>query len=151
MYTKLGQAVTLTFCILTLGHSSGVFAQEVFRARLSPMPTTPQTVSEILGEGEVLLTLNDRKLEIAGHFEGMSSSATGAHLHNGPPAQPGPVVHVLEIDLSTGGEIRATVELSDDQLVALRNSALYIQVHSESNSAGELRGWIFLKSHFERS
>ena len=148
---KLGQAFTLTFCFLSLGLSSSGLAQEVFRARLSPMPTTPQTVNEILGEGEVLLTLNDHQLEIDGHFEGMSSSAKSAHLHAGPPAQPGPVVHVLEIDPSTGGRIRAILELTDKQLLALRNNALYIQVHSERNVDGELRGWIFLKSHFERS
>ncbi|MEC7186812.1 MAG: CHRD domain-containing protein [Pseudomonadota bacterium] len=148
---KLGQALTLTFSIFMLGHSSSGYAQEVFRARLSPMPTTPQTVNEILGEGEVLLTLTDQRLEVAGHFTGMSSAATSAHLHNGPPAQPGPVVQVLEIDAATDGEIRATLELTDEQLTALRNNALYIQVHSETNAAGELRGWIFLRSHFDRS
>lgn len=148
---KLGQALVLTFSIFMLGHSSSGYAQEVFRARLSPMPTTPQTVNDILGEGEVLLTLTDQRLEVAGHFTGMSSAATSAHLHNGPPAQPGPVVQVLEIDAATDGEIRATLELTDEQLTALRNNALYIQVHSETNAAGELRGWIFLRSHFDRS
>ena len=54
---KLGHALTLTFSIFMLGHSSSGYAQEVFRARLSPMPTTPQTVNHILGEGEVLLTI----------------------------------------------------------------------------------------------
>ena len=85
---KLGQALTLTCCVSTLGISSSGYAQEVFRARLSPMPTTPQTVDEILGEGEVLLTLTDQHLEVAGYFTGMSSAATSAHIHNGPPAQP---------------------------------------------------------------
>jgi len=151
VFMKLGQALTLTFCVFMLGHSSSGFAQEVFRARLSPMPTTPQTANEILGEGEVLLTLTDQRLEVAGHFTGMGSAATSAHLHNGPPAQPGPVVKVLEIDASTDGEIRATLELTDEQLAALRNNALYVQVHSENNAAGELRGWIFLRSHFDRS
>lgn len=137
----------LSLCLLTLGNSG--FAQEVYRARLSPMPTTPQTVTEILGEGEVILTLSGNTLEVSGTFAGMSSTATGAHLHNGPPAQPGPVVHTLEIDEATGGEISASLELTDEQVEALRNNALYIQVQSVNNAPGELRGWIFLRSHFD--
>ncbi|MAC71070.1 MAG: CHRD domain-containing protein [Gammaproteobacteria bacterium] len=140
-----------TFCLslflLTMGTLG--FAQEVFRARLSPMPTTPQTVTEILGEGEVILTLSDNTLEVSGNFTGMSSIATGAHLHNGPPAQPGPVVHTLEINQATSGEISASLELTDEQVEALQNNALYVQVHSVNNTPGELRGWIFLRSHFD--
>jgi hypothetical protein len=140
-----------TFCLslilLTMGTSG--FAQEVYRARLSPMPTTPQTVTEILGEGEVILTLSGNTLEVSGTFTGMSSTATGAHLHSGPPAQPGPVAHTLEIDEATGGEISASLELTDEQVEALRNNALYVQVHSVNNAPGELRGWIFLRSHFD--
>ena len=83
---KLGQALTLTFCVSTLGISSSGYAQEVFRARLSPMPTTPQTVDEILGEGEVLLTLTDQQLEVAGYFTGMSSAATSMLLRRGGAA-----------------------------------------------------------------
>lgn len=124
-------------------------AQEVYRARLSPMPTTPQTVRDILGEGEVILTLSGSTLTVEGNFEGMSSAATAAHLHNGPPAQPGPVVHALEIDPDTGGSISATLELTEAQIEALMNNELYVQVHSANNPPGELRGWIFLRSHFD--
>lgn len=124
-------------------------AQEVYRARLSPMPTTPATVNDITGEGEVILTLNGNTLTVEGSFEGMSSPATGAHMHNGPPAQPGPVVHTLNIDQAPAGTISATLELTDDQVQALMDNALYIQVHSENNAPGELRGWIFLRSHFD--
>ena len=146
---KLGRIFPLVVSLLLMSAGSTSLAQEVYRARLSPMPTTPQTVTEILGEGEVILTLSGNTLEVSGTFEGMSSSATGAHLHNGPPAQPGPVVHTLEIDQATGGEISATLELSDEQVTALRNNELYVQVHSENNAPGELRGWIFLRSHFD--
>ena len=150
---KLGRTNSLILTLLTaaftLSLSASAIGQEVYRARLSPMPTTPQTVTEITGEGEVILTLNGSTLTVSGSFSGMSSAATGAHLHNGPPAQPGPVVHTLEIDQSTGGEISATLELTPEQVQALRDNALYVQVHSTNNPPGELRGWIFLRSHFE--
>jgi hypothetical protein len=110
------------------------------------MPTTPQTVTTITGEGEVILTLNGNTLTVTGDFAGMNSAATMAHVHNGPPAQPGPVVYQLEVTKMTGGEISAVLELSDEQVTALRNNELYIQVHSETNPPGELRGWVFARN-----
>ena len=123
-------------------------AQEVYRARLSPMPTTPQTVTTILGEGEVILTLSGNSLTVDGNFSGMSSAATGAHIHNGPPAQPGPVIHTLEVSQSIEGAVTGTLSLSDEQVEALNRNEFYIQIHSESNPPGELRGWVFLRNHF---
>jgi len=126
-----------------------VQAQEVYRARLSPMPTTPQTVTDITGGGEVILTLNGNALSVEGNFSGMSSATTMGHIHNGPPAQPGPVVHRLEVTAAPNGNISAELELTDEQVSALRNNELYVQIHSENNAPGELRGWIFLRSHFD--
>ena len=134
-------------CTLALTFSVSAVAQlETFRSRLSPMPTTPQTVTTITGEGEVVLTLNGNTLTVTGDFAGMNSAATMAHVHNGPPAQPGPVVHQLEVTKMTGGEISAILELSDEQVTALHNNELYIQVHSETNPPGELRGWVFARN-----
>lgn len=144
---KLGRKPTILFIISILLFTFTAQAQnETYRARLSPMPTTPQTVTTITGEGEVILSLNGNTLSVEGNFAGMSSVATAAHVHNGPPAQPGPVVHTLNITTSTSGDISAVLELTDTQVEALRNNELYIQVHSEGNPPGELRGWIFLRS-----
>ncbi len=141
---KLGQKSSFFLIASLLVFSFGVQAQtESYRVRLSPMPTTPQTVATILGEGEVILTLSGNTLSVQGSFEGMSSAATAAHVHNGPPAQPGPVVQTLNITTNSSGEISGELELSDTQVEALRNNELYIQVHSEGNPPGELRGWIF--------
>ena len=79
---KLGLKIPLILVTGILFFSSAIQAQEVFRARLSPMPTTPQTVTTILGEGEVILTLSGNSLSVEGNFTGMSSVATGAHIHN---------------------------------------------------------------------
>jgi len=145
---KLGRNLLPTLVVGSLLFSANIQAQEVYRARLSPMPTTPQTVTTILGEGEVILTLNDNSLTVEGNFSGMSSAATGAHIHNGPPAQPGPVIYTLEVSQSTDGSVNGTLSLSEEQIEALSNNEFYIQIHSESNPAGELRGWVFLRSHF---
>ncbi|HAD71898.1 MAG: CHRD domain-containing protein [Gammaproteobacteria bacterium] len=147
---KLGRLFSLfLFSLSVTLVSTSVQAQEVYRARLSPMPTTPQTVTDITGGGEVILTLNGNALSVEGNFSGMSSATTMGHIHNGPPAQPGPVVHRLEVTAAPNGNISAELELTDEQVSALRNNELYVQIHSENNAPGELRGWIFLRSHFD--
>ena len=147
---KLGRLFSLfLFSLSVTLVSTSVQAQEVYRARLSPMPTTPQSVADITGEGEVILTLNGNALSVEGNFSGISSATTMGHIHNGPPAQPGPVVHRLEVTAAPNGNISAELELTDEQVTALRNNELYVQIHSENNAPGELRGWIFLRSHFD--
>ncbi|MEZ7830983.1 MAG: CHRD domain-containing protein [Gammaproteobacteria bacterium] len=146
-HKTFSKLITIFACTLTLVFSVSAVAQSgTFRARLSPMPTTPQTVTTITGEGEVILTLEGNTLTVRGNFAGMNSAATMAHVHNGPPAQPGPVVHQLEITKMPAGEISAVLELTDEQVSALNNNALYIQVHSETNPPGELRGWVFARN-----
>ena len=147
---KLGRLFSLfLFSLSVTLVSMSVRAQEVYRARLSPMPTTPQSVADITGEGEVILTLNGNALSVEGNFSGISSATTMGHIHNGPPAQPGPVIHRLEVTAALSGNISAELELTDEQVTALRNNELYVQIHSENNAPGELRGWIFLRSHFD--
>ena len=145
---RLGRKLPSILIVTFLLFVTNIQAQEVYRARLSPMPTTPQTVNTILGEGEVILTLNGNSLTVDGTFPGMSSAATGAHIHNGPPAQPGPVIHTLEVSQATKGSVNGTISLTEEQVEALINNEFYIQIHSESNPPGELRGWVFLRSHF---
>lgn len=136
----------LLLCLCSLLLTSTVYAQsETYRARLSPMPVSPQTVTTITGNGEVILTLSGTTLTVTGTFSGMSSAATVAHLHNGPPAQPGPVVHTLQVSTAPAGDINATLELTPEQVTALKQNALYVQIHSANNPGGELRGWIFLR------
>ncbi len=144
-HTSLSIFTALLFTLVTLLSASAQAQTETYRARLSPMPTTPQTVTTITGEGEVILTLQGNSLSVKGNFKGMNSVATMAHLHNGPPAQPGPVVHLLAVTLLPAGEITAELELIDVQVTALRKNELYIQIHSQTNPAGELRGWIFAR------
>jgi alcohol dehydrogenase (cytochrome c) len=128
----------------TLGSGGTLSAQATsFRARLSPLPVDGRTVSSITGVGQVRATLSGNRITLSGSFRGMGSPATAAHVHVAPPGQPGPVVGPLQVTASADGEISGTIELAADQVAALRASSLYVQVHSEGNPGGELRGWIF--------
>jgi Cu/Zn superoxide dismutase len=116
-----------------------------FRARLSEMPVTPQTVNTITGVGEVFVTLNGSTVSVSGSFEGMSSAASAVHIHNAPKAMNGPPIGALEVTAMPNGQVSGELELTADQITALRNEELYIVIHSETNPGGELRGWLFAR------
>ncbi|MCH7856477.1 MAG: PQQ-binding-like beta-propeller repeat protein [Gemmatimonadetes bacterium] len=125
--------------------SSGQLSAQAdsFRARLSPVPVNGRTVRTITGVGQVRATLAGNRLTVRGTYRGMSSPAIAAHLHIGLPGEQGPVAQPLEVSTSPEGDIAGTVELTDEQTAALQAQSLYIQIHSEENPGGELRGWIF--------
>ena len=70
-HKPLSFLTTTVFAAFLLISATSQAQIETYRARLSPMPTTPQTVTTITGEGEVLLTLNGHTLSIQGKFEGI--------------------------------------------------------------------------------
>lgn len=110
--------------------------------RLSPMPRTGATVNTITGEGRVQAELSGSTLTITGTFKGLSSPVTVAHIHQGPKAQPGPVVFTINADNATSGNISGTVTLTPELIAALHAESLYVQLHSENNPTGEIRGWL---------
>ena len=144
---KALNALTLTLILATGAvQAPSALAADMnsLHARLSPMPVTRLTVNTITGIGSANANLSGNILTISGEFEGMSSPATSAHVHKGPKAQPGPVAFTLELTSNEDGSgtLSAQVSLSDDLIAALHAEGLYIQIHSEGNPAGELRGWL---------
>jgi alcohol dehydrogenase (cytochrome c) len=107
------------------------------------MPVNGQTVRTITGVGQVRATLEGSRLTLTGTYGGLSSAATGAHLHLAAPGMHGPVAAPLQVSAAAEGEIEGTVQLSAEQVAALRSQSLYVQIHSQGNPGGELRGWIF--------
>ncbi|MEX2048801.1 MAG: PQQ-binding-like beta-propeller repeat protein [Gemmatimonadota bacterium] len=142
--TVVALSVLLSAAVAPVLVGGGLAAQaNTFRARLSPMPVNGQTVRTITGVGQVRATLQGSQLTLTGMFRGLSSPATAAHLHLAAPGMHGPVAAPLQVSAAPEGDITGTVTLTAEQVAALRSSSLYVQVHSEGNPGGELRGWIF--------
>jgi hypothetical protein len=134
LFTATVIASTYTYSQTNTGNS--------LRGRLSPMPVTAATVRTITGSGEARAVLNGSILTISGEFQGMSSAATMAHIHHGPRAIPGPVVLRLDVTNASSGSISGTLTLTPELITALHAESLYVQIHSETNPEGELRGWL---------
>ena len=117
-------------------------AGETFAVRLSVVPVDARTTLTTSGTGSVRAVLIENSLFLTGAFERMSSAAIAAHIHRGRPGQRGPIAFQLSVSRSSGGVLGGSVRLTDEEVQALRDGAYYIQVHTEGNPGGELRGWI---------
>ena len=71
---------------------------------------------------------------------------TAAHVHNAPVARRGGVAFGIDVGgaaAGTAGEITDTVTLTDgSSRRAPRPERYYVQIHTENNPGGELRGWL---------
>ena len=86
--------------------------------------------------------LDGDELTITATFEGMSSPATVAHVHRARKGVRGPVAFAVDVPLVTDVKLEDTVTLTDNQQRDLRSDLYYLQLHTEDNAAGELRGWL---------
>ena len=114
-----------------------------FDARLSTVPIDVRNRVQITGQGSATAILNGSELTIAGSYEGLQGAANAAFLHESPvTGVRGPAI--LDIDVSGGieGSISAALELTPEQVSALRDGRLYIQVHSDAAPDGNLWGWL---------
>jgi hypothetical protein len=114
-----------------------------YTARLTPLPLDVVNRVEITGSGSGHAMLEGRRLSVTGSFEGMQAPATVAHLHMGPALgiRGGPILD-LTVDPAVAGRFSGSWELSAEQLAALEDGRLYIQIHSEIAPGGNLWGWL---------
>jgi Cu/Zn superoxide dismutase len=71
-------------------------------------------------------------------FTGLTGDATAAHIHIADRGKPGPVVVPLCTPCSSGAS--GTANVSATVLEALENDRAYVNVHTKTNPAGEIRG-----------
>ena len=76
----------------------------------------------------------------------MASAATAAHLNLGPVTgvRGAPVFDLVVVKAEGGasGTISGTVDLTSEQVDALKKGRFYVQIHSEGAPNGHLLGWL---------
>jgi hypothetical protein len=129
-----------------LAHGGLLVAQggDKFTARLTWVPMAG--VDRVTGKGTAAATLSGRTLTITGSFEGLGGPATVARLHEGiAKGARGKALADLTIAKATAGTISGSVTLTAEQVEALRQGRLYIQVHGDKGLAPDganLWGWL---------
>lgn len=124
-------------------------AQTAFTARLSGHQEVQPVAST--GSGEVQAILTGNTLVVSGSFTGLTSPFNaaiggGAHLHLAYAGSNGgvifPLITVPDTDL-LGGTFAAaanTFTLSNDQVTALQERRIYVNIHTVDYPGGEIRG-----------
>ena len=144
--TKARSALTALIAVGWLAHGGLAIAQggDTFAARLAWVPTAG--VDRVSGKGTAAATLSGRTLTITGSFEGLGGPATIARLHEGiARGARGKAVSDLTITKATSGSLSGSVMLTPEQVEALRQGRLYIQVHGDKGLAPDganLWGWL---------
>lgn len=121
----------------------------------SVVPKAPSTSA--MGVAEASLIGN--RLTVRGGFTGLSSAlrdyatdpvdppnpkiTSAVHIHRGDNTQNGPFQSALLVKLNqTGmsGTFSGSYTLTNEQIQALADGKLYVDIHTKQNRAGELRG-----------
>jgi hypothetical protein len=114
-----------------------------------PAPTVP---SDYAGSGSASATISDdeSQIDVEVSFENLTGDAVGAHIHYGAAGAAGGIIFPL--DHTGGSPISQTLTEADftpveggpqtyaEALAAMRAGDTYINVHTEMNPPGELRG-----------
>lgn len=122
-----------------------------FNGFLSGIFQSPSLASR--ATGGIKAELNGNQLTVSGSFENLSSEvdtniAGGAHLHLGMAGMNGPIAIILTINLSengTSGTLPAsenTYELTDEQVMTMRQRGIYANIHTLNFPSGEVRAQI---------
>jgi hypothetical protein len=124
---------------------------------LSPLNETPPVTNSVgsgntIGSGIALDTdtlLLDLSIGYGGAFgfTDLTGPATAAHIHGPAPTNtPAPIVidlsglHTLATNPADGGSIVGNVLLTTNQAMELLNGLYYVNIHTATNPAGEIRG-----------
>ncbi|MDX2239499.1 MAG: CHRD domain-containing protein [Leptolyngbyaceae cyanobacterium bins.302] len=118
-------------------------------------PNAPSTSAT----GTAEATLMGDRLKVKGSFSNLSSAlrdyvtdpvnppnpkiTSAVHIHRGEATENGPFQFALTVkmnDMGMDGKFSGEYTLSPEQLQALADGKLYIDLHTKQNRAGELRG-----------
>jgi hypothetical protein len=139
--------------ITTNDLTSSAFAQDQkFTATLSGQEEVPPTNSQATGMAE--FTVTGDSVEYTVNASGMQG-VTAGHIHSGKQGENGPVVVTLFKNDTPTNEVSETGSVTPDKLEgpmagkqltdlasAMNNGDTYVNVHTEQNPDGEIRGQI---------
>lgn len=127
-------------------------------AMLSPQNVVPNAPRSY-AQGVVGAVLSGDRLVVRASFRELSSEmrdyqmdpvdppnpniTSAFHIHRGSPTENGPFQYALEVmmnETGMGGDARGEFTLTSEQLQALNNGMLYVDLHTTRYRGGEIRG-----------
>ena len=134
--TLLASVSVVTMLVVAL---AGVASAGDVKVMLSGSQEVPAVTTSASGSGTI--TVGD-DMSISGSVMTTSIAGIAAHIHMAAAGQNGPVAVPLTKSGDNGWAVPAGAKLTDAQFAAFKAGTLYVNVHSESNKGGEIRGQI---------
>lgn len=133
MFATLALATTVAF--------AGPAFAEKFKATLNGKSEVPPNASTGTGTADIDYDPASKKISWKLTYSGLTGPAKAAHFHG--PAEPGKNAGVvLAIPGATKSPAEGSATLTDAQAAELEAGKLYVNVHTEANPGGEIRGQV---------
>ena len=128
--------LSFSFLAVFLVWSAAQAEQINFKADLAPAPGVSSSGK---GAATASLDTNTKTLTWAVDYSGLSGPATAAHIHG--PADPGANAGiVVPFSGNLASPIKGSATLTDAQIAQLGAGKWYVNIHTEANKPGEIRG-----------
>jgi CHRD domain len=145
---KLVLLVTAVALVVAGGASARTQATKVdigaTMAASDEVPAPKGDVGSATGSFTATLTKSDSGAALSWQlsFSNLTGPGTAAHIHIGAPGTPGPVVVPLCAPCTSGAT--GTANINATVLDAIQTNRAYVNVHTRTNPAGEIRGQVTL-------
>lgn len=120
------------------------------RASLSAAQEVPPPMGDVSGAkgsftGTVMKEDSGSALSWQLSYTGLTSNAIAAHIHQGESGQAGPIVTFLCGPCQS--PISGTARLPTQALQAIENGDAYVNIHTSTNTGGEIRGQVVITAN----
>jgi len=106
---------------------------------LSGSQEVPPVTTSATGSGKITVAADQ---SISGSIKTTGIKGTAAHIHMAAPGANGPVIVPLTKDGDDGWAVGPGAKLQDAHYQAFKDGNLYVNVHTDANKGGEIRGQI---------
>lgn len=121
----------------TLAGGTGFATAGEIKVNLSGDQEVPPVQTSASGSGTI--TVEDDR-SVRGKITTSDLKGTGAHIHEGAVGKNGPDIITLKKSSDNEWSVPGDAKLTDAQYDAYKAGNLYVNVHSDTNKSGEIRG-----------
>lgn len=143
------RAAILLAIVALIAAPATVLAAEPYTAELTPEAEVPPVTADGSGSASVTISDDESSIDYEVSYQDLTGPATAAHIHYGDVDEAGGVILPLEVGDSpfSGTLTEADFTPLDggpqtwgDALAAIRDGLTYVNVHTDANQGGEIRG-----------
>lgn len=139
----IGKTALMAAVAVTLAAPAALAETRNWSAELAPAANAEGDVSGAQGMAEGTVDTETGKVTYTVTYEGLTGPATAMHFHG--PAEEGADAGVaLPIDTSEGSDspVEGEAEATPEQVAEMTEGKWYVNIHTEANSGGEIRGQV---------